>query len=122
MEQIIPDNIYWGLPCSMVAVGCALGYTKEEDIARLDSNKLKEDGYLSLKGMNTLIRSHLTVKKAVYYKKKDRITLKDFTKEYEGIKAVICLLGHFIYYDGKDYHSFFKNDDDPVVQAWFLKD
>jgi len=122
MNQIIPDDIYWELPCSIVAVGCALGYTKEEDVANLDSDKLKYDGYLTLKGMNTLVRSCLTVKRALYYKKKERMTLKDFIKEYEGSKAVICLLGHFIYYDGKDYHSFFKNDDDLVVQVWFLKD
>lgn len=120
MKRITPDDIYTGLPCSMTALGCALGYTDLGDVLSLRSAGLKDDGYLSLKGMNALIRAHTAVRKVVSFKRGERPALRDFAHANRGHRAVICLLGHFVYFDGRDYHSFFWNGGDPVVQVWYL--
>lgn len=122
MKRIIPDEIYRGLPCSVVATGCAMGITERDALESLKSDSLHSDGYLSLRGMETLLKANVSVLRKVYYKRNERMCLRDFAHANTGKKAVICLLGHFIYFDGKDYHSFFFNGDDPVVQVWYLSD
>ena len=120
MNRITPDDIYRGLPCSIVALGCALGCADLETASSLCSDKIKEDGYLSLNGMNTLIRAHTAVKKVAYFRNGKRPALRDFAHANEGHRAIICLFGHFVYFDGHNYYSFFKNGSDPVVQVWYL--
>lgn len=120
MKQIIPSDIYRGLPCSVVSVGCACQVDDLSGLSAFVSDDLHSDGYLSLDGMNRLIRANKKVKKTQYFRRWERPTLKDWACEHPGQKAVICLLGHFIYFDGQDYHSFFVNDNDPVVKVWFL--
>ena len=120
MKQILPAKVYEELPCSMVSVGCALGYATHEQIAGLKSPGLHSDGYLSLDGMNDLLRANMSVKKTAYFKRGQRSSLREFAEENAGRKAVICLLGHFIYFDGENYYSFFKNDCDKVVKVWYL--
>ena len=119
MEQIIPDRIYDGLPCSMVAVGSALKLTDQASVSRLKSDVLKNDGYLSLDGMNRLIRANMSVKKKVSYKRNERPSLKVWAA-HTVERAIVCVYGHFLYFDGKDYHSFFNNADDPIVAVWYL--
>ncbi len=121
MKRITPPDIYRGLPCSAVAVGCAKGVARRSEAQRLCAADLKEDGYLSLKGMNALIRANLAVLKRVNYKRGERPVLRDWAHSHIGQRAIICLLGHFIYFDGRDYHSFFWNGGDEVVSAWILK-
>lgn len=124
MKQIIPAEVYQGLPCSAVAVGCALGYDSRVKIATggCISPDLHSDGYLSLKGMNALIRANMGVKKRVNYKKGERPELREWAHaEGKGKRAVVCLLGHFIYFDGRDYYSFFWNNEDDVVAVWYLE-
>lgn len=121
MKQIIPDSIYNGLPCSIVSAGTALGINDLNGLSRLVSDDLRKDGYLSLRGMNTLLRANMSVIRRRDFKRGERPTLMEWAKAHEGVKAVICLLGHFIYFDGQDYHSFFKNDTDPVVAVWEVK-
>ncbi len=118
----LPNEVFEELPCSIVAVGCALGYTDSAAVAALKPAGLHEDGYLSLKGMEALIRAKLKVDCKVYYKRWCRPTLAEFMEKNKGRKAIVCLLGHFVYWDGVDYHSFFYNNDDPVVQVWYLED
>ena len=120
MKRIIPSVIYEGLPCSVVALGCALGITSKNDLEGLFSDELKADGYLSLDGMNRLIRAHTDVKKRENYKRGQRPALRDFAHAHLGQKAVICVAGHFIYFDGRDYHSFFWNGGDPVISVWYV--
>ena len=120
MKRITTDDIYKGLPCSVVSVGCALGIDDIFRLSDLFSGDLHEDGYLSLDGMNRLIRANMGVKKAESYRRGERPALRDWAHEHTGQRAIICLLGHFIYFDGRDYHSFFENDDDPVVKVWYL--
>lgn len=31
------------------------------------------------------------------------------------------ILGHYLYFDGRDYHSFLWNGGDPVVSVWYLE-
>ena len=121
MRQIIPGAIYDDLPCSVVAVGTAMGVKDARDLKQLVSGNLHDDGYLSLDGMNELLRANLEVKRTLYYKRGSRPSLLRFASEHRGQKAVICLLGHFIYYDGENYHSFFDNANDAVVKVWLLK-
>lgn len=120
MKRIIPSDIYKEIPCSVVALGCALGITSKNDLEGLFSDELKADGYLSLNGMNKLIRAHIDVKKRVNYKRGERPILVEFAHSHKGQKAVICVAGHFIYFDGRDYHSFFWNGGDPVISVWYV--
>ena len=121
MRRIIPSIAYDELPCSIVAVGCALGYTDSESVAGVIPAGLHRDGYLSLRNMESLIRAKMSVTGKVYYKGGKRPTLTAFMEENAGRPAVICLLGHFVYFDGFYYYSFFENENDPVVQAWFVE-
>ena len=120
MKRQIPGDIYLEFPCSVVAVGCAMGITSSDALQGLKSADLHSDGYLSLKAMESLIKANMDVKGKVYYKRAERMALRDFAHANEGRKAIICLLGHYVYFDGHDYHSFFWNGSDPVVQAWYI--
>lgn len=117
--RIIPVDKYRGLPCSYVGTGCAYeDITKKEfDVDLPDS--LKSDGYMTLEGENKFLRQFLPVKKKVYYKRSERILLRDFLRSNTDC-CCICVLGHFIYAKGGDYWSFFNNDNDPVVCVWYL--
>lgn len=108
-----PDSIYYDIPCSMVAVGTATGSFPPPPV------DLTQDGYLSLAGMNRYCRSMLHVSKAVAYRRGERPSLKEFL-EGNTQRAVICVLGHFIYADGNTYWSFLRNAKDPVVKVWYL--
>ena len=44
----------------------------------------------------------------------------EFLKNNEQ-KAIICLLGHYIYAERENYWLFFDNETDPVVCVWWLK-
>ena len=121
MKRKTPDKIYEGLPCSVVATGCALGLTDRGTVRDLVSDELKSDGYLSLNGMNTLIRSKLAVIRRANFKRGERPALRDWAHENLGNKAIVCVLGHYLYFDGRDYHSFLWNGGDPVVSVWYLK-
>ena len=128
MKRIVPDNVYRGLPCSVVAIGTASGITDMQKVNTLleyalnglFGPKLKEDGYLSLKGFNGLIRANMTISNRENFKRGERPALRDFAHAHLGQKAIICVLGHYLYFDGKDYHSFLWNGGDPVVSAWYL--
>ena len=117
MKRILPDEIYRGVPCSVVSMGCALKITDRNALNALFSKELHSDGYLSLKGMNALVRSKMSVLRRTDFKRGQRPCLRDFCHSFSG-KAVVCLLGHFVYVEGGDYHSFFFNGDDPVVAVW----
>jgi hypothetical protein len=118
MKRIIPSHIYEGQPCSVVAVGCAMGLV--DGLGRLVSPDLHDDGYLSLNSMNRLIRANLIVNRQVKFKKGERPVLRDWAHENLGKRAVVCVLGHFLFFDGRDYHSFFWNGGDEVVCVWYL--
>lgn len=118
MKRIEPDRIYRGKPCSMVAVGCALGIASRDALESLRSPLLHKDGYLSLDGMNRLVRANLRVTRRVNYRRGHRPALRDWAHTHPGTKAVICVEGHFIYFDGRDYHSFLWNGGDDVISVW----
>lgn len=122
MKRIEPSSIYNYMPCSVVAVGCAIGADSVNALNGLKSRSLHSDGYLSLRGMESLVKANLDVTGKEYYRKGQRPALRDFAHAHEGRKAVICLLGHFVYFDGHDYYSFFKNGGDQVVQVWYVKE
>lgn len=119
MHGIIPRDIYKRQPCSIVALGCALDIADRNALDAIKSPKLHEDGYLSLNDMNTLIRANLSVIRRVNYKRGERPVLRDFCHEFSG-KAILCLEGHYVYVEGGNYWSFFKNGSDKIVCAWFL--
>ena len=117
MNRIIPGNQYLNMPCSVVAVGCALHGTTA--LNGLFSNDLHNDGYLSLKGMNALARANLPVKRFYKFKRGERPTLEELAKALNR-NAIICVLGHFLYVEGNSYYSFFENEKDQVVAVWEL--
>lgn len=122
--RIIPKYEYENLPCSKVAVGCALEDNNSDNIKEQVLNEdygLKEDGYLSLDNMNRYIRKYLDIQKKVYYKKGERPVLASFLESNDK-KAVICLLGHYVYVNKNIYYSFFENKEDDIVCVWYLKD
>lgn len=93
------------------------GYTDSEIYM---SAKLKADGYLTLNDMNKYIREHINVKKKIYYKRNERITLEEFLAD-NNEKAIICVLGHYIFVNKQTYYSYFDNISDEVVCVWILK-
>lgn len=121
MKKIIPPDIYRGLPCSAVAVGCAKGVAHRSEAQCLCAADLKEDGYLSLKGMNALIRANLAVLRRDNFKRGERPLLREWARNHRKQKAVVCVKGHYVYFDGDDYHSFFWNGGDEVITAWYIK-
>lgn len=109
-----PHGMFADIPCAIVAVGTAIGSMP------LPPEDLTEDGYLSLRGMNKYARRNLNVAREVQYKRGERPTLREFL-ETNRQKAIICVLGHFIYADRNTYWSFLKNAKDPVVAVWYLQ-
>ena len=120
MKRIIPNDIYRGLPCSMVAVGSAKGETQRRKLQRPEG--LRADGYLSLSNMTKYIKENLDVAKKETFKRGERPKLRDWVHANIGKKAVVCCLGHFVYVDGRDYYSYFYNGGDDVVCTWILKE
>lgn len=120
MKRILPDECYRGLPCSAVALGCALHVCDQEAVRGLISPELRSDGYLSLDGMNRLIRANMSVERRENFRRGERPALRDFAHSHLGKRAIVCVLGHYLYFDGRDYHSFLWNGGDPVVSVWYL--
>lgn len=117
----IPSDKYRGMPYSYVATGCAYENVKGELFLEPLPEGLKNSGYLSLDSENRYLRSLLPVKKKVYYKRAERVSLKDFLDGNDE-KCVVCVYGHLVYVSGKDYWSYFQNEDDPVVCVWYIKE
>lgn len=117
MKRIQPNDNYRDIPCSVVSIGCAMGLDKPLD--SLFSSKLHSDGYLSLDGMDALIRANMGVKKRIKYKRGERPCLRDFCHGFDG-NAIVCVSGHFVYVSGGNYYSFFWNGDDEVISVWEL--
>ena len=118
--RIEPNAKYNGIPCSYVGTGCAYENITGQVFNVPLPGELHDDGYLSLDDANRFIRKYLSVQKKVYYKRSERFTLREFLKSNEA-KCCVCVYGHFIYVNGKDYWSFFDNEDDKVVCIWFLR-
>ena len=108
-----PQGMFADIPCAIVAVGTAIGKMPPAPDA------LREDGYLTLRGMDRYCRSLLPVTGKVQYAKGKRPTLRDFL-ETNKKKAIVCVLGHFLYAEGNTYWSFLKNAQDPVVAVWYI--
>ncbi len=121
MKRILPNNIYRGLPCSVVSVGCALGVDKWSGLNGLFSADLRPSGFLSFKAMNALIRANMGVIGRGRYSRENRPILRDFAHANKGKKAILCVGSHYVYFDGRDYHSFFYNGKDKVMEIWWLE-
>ena len=119
--RITPINKYRGLPCSYVGIGCAYEdfYNKPFTISMFEN--LKDDGWATLENTNKYVRSLLPIKKKVYFKRNERIKLKEFLSENTE-KCLVCVYGHFIYVNGKDYWSFFENENDKIVCIWYIRE
>ncbi|MBR5178950.1 MAG: hypothetical protein IKW90_09165 [Lachnospiraceae bacterium] len=120
MSRLSPAPVFHSLPCSIVSVGCALGFSRDKTIEKAEEIGLKDDGYLTLENMNKFIRSLLSVQKKEYYKRGTRPLLEEFLRGNKK-RAVVCLLGHYVYVDKENYYSFFQNERDEVVCVWWLK-
>lgn len=110
MIRVIPDKSLEGLPCSSVAISCALG-------RKVVLPTSHDDGYMTLKDNNRHVREHLSVARYKYFKRGERPLLRELDLE----KAIVCVYGHLIYVQGREYYSFFDNEDDEVVAYWELK-
>ena len=113
MQRIVPDEKFYDLPCSIVAVSLAKGGQI------IPTEVSKTDGYMTLRDMNTYVRQNLSVAKRTDYKRGQRPILKAL--RLDG-RAIVCVLGHYIYLENETYYSFFQNDYDQVVAVWKLKD
>ena len=119
--RMIPNEKYLGFPCSYVGTGCAYEDITKKDFSPMLPEGLREDGYLTLEGENKFLRMFLPIEKKVYFRRSERITLKEFLSTNEK-KCAVCVYGHFVYVDGKDYYSFFDNDFDKVVCVWYIRE
>ena len=118
-----PDPKYSGLPCSVVGTGCAYEYTTGNYFP-LNSKTtrpygIRPDGYLPLDAEDKYIRGFVQVDRKKYYKRGERPLLKDFLATNDKVCAV-CVYGHFIFVAKNTYWSFFDNDNDEIVQIWYL--
>lgn len=113
MHQILPDSRLAGMPCSITAVSCAMGGVFPKDIP-----ELREDGYATLASANRYIRKNLDIRKRIDYRRGERPKLKDL---HLNGKAIVCVLGHYLYLDGETYYSFFNNENDDVVAVWLIE-
>lgn len=118
--RIKPKRKYEGLPCSFVGTGCAYEDINGKRFKAELPEGLKQDGWASMKILNQYVRTHLPIKKQVYYKRGERFKLRDFL-ENNDTQAGVCVYGHFIYVNGKDYWSFFDNRNDDVVCIWYIQ-
>ena len=112
MQRITPPPVYNGVPCLLVATGCALGHPPDGLLADLHA-----DGYAPLAVANKFIRNLLPVRRRRDFKRGERPTLNRLN--FDG-KAIVCVLGHYVYLDGDTYYSFFDNQEDDVVAMWEL--
>lgn len=119
--RITPSSKYNGLPCSYVGTGCAYEDIYKKPFTEPMLDNLKGDGWSTLENTNKYVRCLLPIKKKVYYKRNERFTLREFL-ETNNTKCLVCVYGHFIYVNGKDYWSFFDNEDDKVVCIWYVKE
>lgn len=118
--RVVPNEKYEGIPCSQVAIGYAYEkiYGKELPHA-VEVSLSNAEGYATLDAVNKTIRSLIPVKKKVYFRRTERISLKEFLENNKE-KCVVCVLGHYIFVDGEDYYSFFENEGDMIVCAWYI--
>ncbi len=123
--RIIPDEKYEEQPCAYVGTGCAYENIYNKPFTEPLPPNLGEDGWSTLENTNRYIRNIFNgpakIRKKVYFKRCDRITLREFL-ENNTEKCLVCVYGHFIYVNGKDYWSFYDNDNFKVVCVWYIKD
>jgi len=117
--QITPNERFRGMPCSMVSLYYAYKDIYKQFIKVDEIVKTRPDGYLALSKMNMYCNLLFHVKNAKQYGKEKRFTLKEFLNSNDK-QCIVCLLGHYIYVDKKNYYSFFNNDYDKVVKIWEL--
>ena len=115
-----PSANLYNTPCSIVALDTAYRDIYNEFIAIDEIVRTRPDGYLALSKMQVYIKLLFKVKKSIQYTKKNRFKLKEFLQNNDK-KCIICLLGHYIYVDGKNYYSFFQNLEDEVVKIWYVE-
>ncbi len=122
-QRLAPEDEYIDMPCSIVSVGCAMKKArmdvKPEEMLKKEKEALREDGYLTLDGMNRFIRQMLPVRKKAYYKRNERVRLEEFLRGNKE-KCIVCVLGHYVYAENDLYWSFFENLEDQVVCVWYL--
>lgn len=121
MIQVVPEDKYKWVPCSQVTLSVACEKTGIEyflPISVFDAVSNSEAGYLTLRDMNKFVRALLPIKKRKDFKRKERPLLK----ELEPCRAVVCVVGHYLYMDYDKYYSFFDNENDEVVAMWILDD
>lgn len=118
--QIIPNERFNGIACSKVALYYAYKDIYNQKIAVNDIIQTRPDGYLALSKMNHYINMFFKVKKAQQYGSTKRFSLDEFLKTNDK-KCVVCVLGHYIYVDGKNYFSFFDNEKDKIVKIWYVE-
>lgn len=106
------------LPCSQIALMCAA----EDMVVPLTVQPPKVDkvGYCRLQDMNQVIRKVFPQARFIYVNRAFRNTLSHLIAGHQGIKMIICVQGHFIYFNGSDYYSYFNNDNDTVIAIWML--
>ena len=104
------DNLRYK-PCLITAVRCAC----DKPVGKPE---FKDGGYATLYAANRWIRDNLKVKKRINYYNGERPRLKDL--HLDG-RAIVCVLGHYLYLDHETYWSFFRNSQDEVVTMWILE-
>ena len=118
--RITPDNKFLDLPCAHVAIGIAYERRFHDPFPQQALSISCANGYCTLREADSAIRHLLPVRKKVYFKRNERMALSEFLGANEA-HCVVCVLGHYIYAEGSTYWSFFDNEDDPVVCAWYIE-
>lgn len=115
-----PAGRYQNLPCSYVGAGCAWEALYNTPFAQPLPDGLRKNGYLPLKAMDAYLRRLFPIRKKIYFKRTQRPALREFLAKNKSL-AIICVYGHCLFANKKDYVSFFDNDDDDVVCVWYIQ-
>lgn len=115
-----PSSILYNKPCSMVSLDTAYRDIYNEFIDIDEIVRTRSDGCLALSKMDMYVKLLFRVRKAIQYTKEKRFTLKEFL-QHNMIKCIVCVEGHYVYVDGKNYYSFFDNLEDKIVKIWYVE-
>ena len=116
MIRETPNAYLESEPCLVTAVYCAMSLYNTSPHG---FPKIRSDGYATLDAANRWIRDNLRIRKRIDFKRGERPKLKDLHLQD---KAIVCVLGHYIFLDHETYWSFFDNEEDDVVAVWVLKE
>lgn len=115
--RIEPDQKYSEIPCSYASL-----YIAMDVFRKTDPKPVVPDGtsYLTLDAADRLFKKYFPRARRYYYNKDNRVILNLFLQT-NNQKVIICVKGHYLFANGRNYYSFFDNNLDEIIGIWYLQ-